>query len=200
MSATTAQSIASRLNALLRCGDSKMLLSAMQSDWLNAVIPGLRELSGCDQGATKHLEGDVAEHTALVVQETLSVAKARLDREPTSVELLGALLHDLSKPQTRRVNGDGTVSFPEHERIAAERLSTIAPMLDLSPQEKAELTFVIAEHGRAHSWPMLAASERQHLKGSPWIVTLAILQEADAKSCLLPGGHHLPVFWQELVD
>ena len=67
-------------------------------------------------------------------------------------------------------------------------------------QEKAELTFVIAEHGRAHSWPILAASEQQHLKGSPWIVTLAILQEADAKSCLLPGGTHLPVFWRELVD
>ena len=75
--------------------------------------PELHALVGCPQEPEWHPEGDVWVHTLMVVDE----ARARiddLDRGPAAAMMLGALCHDLGKPDTTAVI-DGRIRSPGHE-------------------------------------------------------------------------------------
>jgi hypothetical protein len=167
--------------------------------WFNEIVPDARLMVGCGQGSKLHLEGDVAVHTGLVFDAIRSVSRQRLGREPTFIELLSAVLHDCRKPATRRDTGDGGVEFPGHERLAAEEVPAIGARLGLAPEEIEQLYFLVAFHGDVHGWPQLSEDERSSLKSSQWITSLALLQEADAKSCRLLDGGHLPVYWEQMT-
>ncbi len=187
-----------RLAALLQ-GAPAAIAEALAAPWLNDLVPNVALMIGCGQGGvTKHLEGDCAEHTILVISNTVEVARRRLGREPDFIELLSALLHDLCKPATRVERADGEVSFPGHEALSAAEVPAIARRLELDKSETERLHFVVARHGDAHRWQELNAELRSELTASPYRESLAILQEADARSCLFPDGGHLPVFWEEL--
>jgi hypothetical protein len=109
------------------------------------------------------------------------------------------VLHDCRKPQTRTPQPDAGVSFPGHEAMAArEVVPQLVQTLELSADEASCLTFLVAKHGDAHSWKVLSRREQNELSTSAWKESMALLQAADAKSCLLPGGKHLRIFWNEL--
>ncbi|MBN8550003.1 MAG: hypothetical protein J0M12_11865, partial [Deltaproteobacteria bacterium] len=127
------------------------------------------------------------------------VARARLGREATFIERLSAVLHDVRKPASRRAFEDGSVDFPGHEALGAKEVPGIAKTLGLSERETAQLHFLVARHGDAHGVPVLSPQELQELTSSPWAESLALLQEADARSCILLDGSHLPIFWNELL-
>lgn len=189
-----------QLEDFLSRSSAEQLLAAFQEPWLNGFVPGLNRLAGCDQGTVAHLEGDVAVHTALVFDNLKKVAAARLKRPPDLIENLSVLLHDLRKPDTRAELAGGVVGFPGHEALAGPEAERIARELELSAEESARLHFIVIHHGDAHSWLELSASLQNELRSSPWVTSLALLQEADARSCLFPDGTHLPVFWNELVN
>lgn len=176
------------------------LYNALDQDWFNTFIPGACDLAGCDQGSHGHLEGDAALHTCMVFENLIETARRRLGREPDRIEKLSVLLHDLSKPATRSVAVDGSVSFPGHEARAAELVPDVSRRLGLSDEEQQQLLFVVAHHGDAYYWPVLSEAKRAELQRSPWVESLALLHEADAKSCLLAGGEHSPVYWEEILS
>ena len=193
-----AKSYAQLKDFLAKCSGAE-LQEAFQSEWLNKIIPGLDRLSTCDQGRLSHLEGDVAAHTALVFENLSVVATNRLGRSPDFIEQLAVVMHDLQKPATRHCDANGSVSFPQHEARAAQEVPAVASRLALEPDETARLHFLVASHGDAHEFFGLTEGARLKLRASPWIISLALLQEADARSCIMPGGHHLPVLWDSLV-
>src|SRR5262249_15605021 len=97
----------------------------------------LGELHGMEQSKYHHL--DVHEHTRAVLAETIAIerdperwfgadsdALMRVLEEPLANELtrgqalrLGALFHDIAKPQTRNVTGEGRVTFMGHDEEGA---------------------------------------------------------------------------------
>ncbi|HEY7473956.1 MAG TPA: hypothetical protein VH679_03025 [Vicinamibacterales bacterium] len=86
---------------------------ALDLDVVSRLWPELQALVGCPQEPEWHPEGDVWVHTLLVVDE----ARARLDgldRGPAAAMMLGALCHDLGKPDTTAVI-DGRIRSPGHE-------------------------------------------------------------------------------------
>ncbi|BAL98678.1 MULTISPECIES: hypothetical protein [Caldilinea] len=181
---------------LTRCR-AATLWRALSEEWLNALIPGIRLLIGCDQGNDMHLEGDAATHTVMTCMALPIFARRYLDREPDFVERLAALIHDWKKPVCRR----GFVQklpFPGHEMAAAAEVPSLARRIGLSAAEMERLHFVVANHGVAHAFPYLPAEERRRLATSPHWVSLGLLQAADAHSCWLPGGGHLPIHWELL--
>ena len=188
-----------QLKDFLSSCSSIELLEAFQAAWLNKIIPGLDRLAGCDQGSLMHLEGNVAVHTALVFKNMSTVAQVRLQRSPDFIERLSVLIHDLHKPSTRCPQTNGGVSFPNHEARAAEDVAAIAKRIGLSDQETERLYFIVARHGDAHSILDLTAAQLNELRDSPWIKSLALLQEADARSCILADGGHLAVYWDQLI-
>src|SRR5438128_10553743 len=87
------------------------------SGLLRAVLPELDAMKGCLQPEQFHPEGDVFEHTRLMLQ--LLPAKV-------SVPLVFAvLLHDVAKPSTATVDETGRIRFSGHDRLGAEMTEEI---------------------------------------------------------------------------
>lgn len=71
---------------------------------------------------------DVYEHTLTVVRQAIDLERAR-GHSPDLVLRMAALLHDVGKPSTRRIEPGGAVSFHHHDvvgaKIAAKRLKAL---------------------------------------------------------------------------
>ena len=184
-----------QLEGFLTRSRAATLRRALTEDWLNALLPGIRLLVGCDQGRDLHLEGDAATHTVLVCTALPLFARSYLEREPDFVERLAALLHDWKKPVFRRNVRHGA-PFPGHEAYAAAETPALAVRLGLHAGECERLHFLLAEHGLAHEFPYLSKREQRRLAASPHWASLALLQAADAHSCWCLGGGHLPIHWE----
>ena len=92
---------------------------------IHRLLPEFVPLATCPQDAEWHPEGDVWTHTLMVVDQ----ARRRLDgleHGAAVAMMLGALCHDLGKPQTTAVM-DGRVKSPGHE---AAGLSIATAVLD----------------------------------------------------------------------
>ena len=102
------------------------------------VLPELASLRGVEQSQYHHL--DVYEHTRAVLAEVIALERdpeaafgehaaplTSLLGQPLADQLtrgqalrLGALMHDIAKPQTRDVTPEGRVTFIGHDRVGAE--------------------------------------------------------------------------------
>jgi poly(A) polymerase len=131
-------------------------------------LPELDALAGVEQSRFHHL--DVYGHTL----EVLAGAVA-LDRDPSAVlgdcaqsdaaravlaepladDLtrggalrIGALMHDIAKPPTRRVTADGRVQFPGHDELGAVLAREILGRLRASERLGAHVGALVREHLR----------------------------------------------------
>ena len=74
---------------------------------------------------------DVYEHSLTVLQQAISLEKSRpqAGSAPDLVLRIAALLHDIGKPSTRRIEGGGVVTFHHHDvvgaKLAARRLKAL---------------------------------------------------------------------------
>ena len=95
-------------------------LRALQATKALEIFPELAALPGCPQEMQWHPEGDVWLHTLLVVDEAAQLCRRKmLSTEETLIILLGALCHDLGKPDTTALV-DGRIRSIEHEARGEE--------------------------------------------------------------------------------
>ena len=69
---------------------------------VDAVLPEMRPLAGCEQEPEWHPEGDVWVHTLMVIDKAREL-NGDLDRPRLATVMLGAVCHDLGKPATTAV-------------------------------------------------------------------------------------------------
>jgi poly(A) polymerase len=98
-----------------------------------------------------HHHKDVYEHSLTVLDQAIVLEKAR-HHAPDIVLRLAALLHDIGKPTTRRLEADGEVSFWGHDvvgaRLARQRLTALR-----FPKEVVESVARLVElHLRFHGY------------------------------------------------
>jgi poly(A) polymerase len=71
---------------------------------------------------------DVYQHSLTVLEQAIGYEKSR-GHQPDLVLRIAALLHDIGKPATKRVEGGGVVSFHHHDvvgaKLAAKRLTAL---------------------------------------------------------------------------
>jgi poly(A) polymerase len=171
-------------------------------DALAAVAPELQALRGVQQSEFHHL--DVWRHTLLVLDEVAALedapaealskhadAVAAILAEPLADELTrgqalrwGALLHDVAKPQTRRVGVDGRVTFPGHDARGAELARAILGRLRASERLRAYVAALTRHHLRlgflVHERPLSRRSTYAYLRTcSPVEVDVTVLSVAD---------------------
>lgn len=95
-------------------------------DGLGDVVPLLHRLQTTEQDADWHAEGDVAVHTAMVMDAVASTADwASLPVSDRTALGLAALFHDIAKPlttRTREIDGRLRVVAPGHARVGASWL------------------------------------------------------------------------------
>src|SRR5947208_14250993 len=85
-------------------------------------------MKGCAQPPQFHPEGDVFQHTRLMLK--------LLPEKNVSVPLVfSVILHDVAKPRTAAVDADGRIRFNEHDRIGAEMPEQIMERLRFSRAE-----------------------------------------------------------------
>jgi len=89
-------------------------------DEIDAAFPEVAALRGTPHDAIHHAEGCPWTHTRLVCEAMArSDAFAMLGDDDRAAAFLTAILHDVAKPVTATVSGDGRVSHPGHSRVGA---------------------------------------------------------------------------------
>jgi len=120
----SAERVGDELSKLMLAPDPiagiRLLVETGVADLVLPEIPALR--LEIDEHA-RHK--DVYEHTLTALRQAIALEAAR-GHAPDLVLRLAVLLHDIGKPQTRRIEPGGAVSFHHHDvlgaRLAAKRL------------------------------------------------------------------------------
>jgi putative nucleotidyltransferase with HDIG domain len=140
---------------------------ALELGLCTAVLPELERLRGVEQSHYHHL--DVLEHTlavlgaavelqrdpaALLGERHASEIRALL-AQPLADELtrgdalrLGALLHDIAKPDTRVEGPDGRIGFPGHDLAGAALARSVLARLRAAERLRGQLAALTANHLR----------------------------------------------------
>ncbi len=114
-------------------------LDAMQSvGCLDAWIPEVAAMVGFGDNEWRHK--DVWKHTKQVVKQSVPRLEVRW----------GALLHDIGKPRTRKIDDRGNVTFHGHAEVGASMFrKRVADRLGFEGFERERVHFLILHHLRA---------------------------------------------------
>ena len=108
------------------------------SGLLRAILPEIEVMKGCKQPEQFHPEGDVFEHTRLMLQFL---------PEKVSVPLVfSVLFHDVAKPRTATVDETGRIRFSGHDRLGAEMTEEIMRSLRFSGAEIEAAVEMVRQH------------------------------------------------------
>jgi poly(A) polymerase len=135
----TAERVQAELSKLLLGGRPRVALELLVDTGLAEVV--LPELPALRMAADEHGQHkDVYAHTLQVLDQAID-----LESSPDLVLRWAAVLHDIGKPETRRFEPDGRVTFHHHEavgaRMARARLRELKYSKDLV-DEVAQLVFL----------------------------------------------------------
>jgi poly(A) polymerase len=98
-----------------------------------------------------HRHKDVYEHTLTVLEQTIDL-EHRLGGGPDFVARFAALIHDVGKPKTRRVLGDGSVTFHNHDVVGAKLTRKRMKALRFSGDEIDTVSHLVELHLRFHGY------------------------------------------------
>ena len=133
----------------------------------------LQRLKTTEQSPVHHPEGNVWNHTMLVVDEA---AKRRGESGCPEALMWAALLHDVGKPATTRVRR-GKITSYDHEKVGAELARTF-------------LSGFVSEQALVHSVCMLIRYHMQILfvgKDLPFAEVQGMKQNSDVREVALLG-------------
>jgi poly(A) polymerase len=109
-----------------------------RSGLLGVILPEMTPMKGCEQPEQFHPEGDVFQHTRLMLE---------LLPENVSVALVfSVLFHDIGKPPTARVDETGRIRFNGHDRVGAEMTEAILERLRFSRAEIDATVEMVRQH------------------------------------------------------
>jgi len=127
---------------------------AWDLDVVHRLLPELVPLATCRQDAEWHPEGDVWTHTLMVVDEARQRI-AGLQRGPAVAMMVGALCHDLGKPETTIDHG-GRVKSPGHEEAGVPLAIRLLNRLNLQSLDgydvRGAVLGLVAEHMRPNAF------------------------------------------------
>jgi poly(A) polymerase len=111
----------------------------MESGLMEAILPEIIDLKGCEQPPQFHPEGDVFVHTRLML--TL------LKEDPSLSLVLSVLLHDIGKPATFSYDEEADrIRFNGHDKIGSGMATTILRRLKYPNKIIEEVTEMVDNH------------------------------------------------------
>lgn len=136
------------LHRMLSLADIRAPLPGEPVDWpaLETAWPWLAALADCPQEPEHHGEGDVLAHTKLVVGELLEgAAYAAAGEDDRQLLFLTALLHDIGKPQTTKLE-DGRLTSRGHSRRGAILARRLLWQAGVDPALREQVCALIRQH------------------------------------------------------
>jgi poly(A) polymerase len=145
-----------------------------QSGLLRIILPELDVMKGCLQPEQFHPEGDVFEHTRLMLE---------LLPEKVSLPLvLSVLFHDVAKPVTARVDEAGRIRFNEHDRIGAAMAESIMERLRFSRAEIDAVVEMVRQHMVFKDVPKMRVAKLKRFMARPTFEEELELHRVDCAS------------------
>lgn len=144
---------------------------ALEVGLMAAILPPLVEMKGLFQGKPVQPEGDLWDHTMLVLR--------LLPPEPSFALAFAALIHDVGKPFTR-AHHNGRTSFHNHDQVGARIADQLGLRLRLSNAERERITWLVAFHQYLGEAKKLRESKLKRMLAQPGIHELLTLHRADA--------------------
>lgn len=121
------------------------------------ILPELLLMKGVEQPMEYHPEGDVWIHTLMLLDQL----------KDAPVELaMGALLHDIAKPQTF-VRAEDRIRFHGHDRIGADMAREICKRLTFSNDQTDLIVALVREHLRFKDAFQMRVSTLKRFLGIP---------------------------------
>jgi len=129
------------------------------SGLLRAIIPEIDPMKGCAQPPQFHPEGDVFQHTRLMLE---------LLPEKVSVPLVfSVLLHDVAKPPTASVDEAGRIRFNAHDRVGAEMTEQIMERLRFPRAEIDATVEMVRQHMVFKDVPRMRVAKLKRFMARP---------------------------------
>jgi poly(A) polymerase len=110
------------------------------------VLPELADLRACVDPLHRHK--DVYHHTLAVLDNVIALEPDG----PDVVLRLAALLHDIGKPDTRLIHGDGTVTFHRHDVVGARMTRHRLRELRVDKHTIKAVSELVRMHLRFHTY------------------------------------------------
>jgi tRNA nucleotidyltransferase/poly(A) polymerase len=144
------------------------------SGLLRSVLPETEPMKGCAQPPQFHPEGDVFQHTRLML---------KLLPETVSVPLVfSVILHDVAKPVTARVDADGRIRFNDHDRIGARMTEEIMERLRFSRAEIDAAVEMVRQHMVFKDVPRMRVAKLKRFMARPTFEQEMELHRVDCAS------------------
>jgi tRNA nucleotidyltransferase/poly(A) polymerase len=129
------------------------------SGLMKAILPEIEPMKGCAQPKEFHPEGDVFQHTRLMLQ---------LLPANVSVPLVfSVILHDVAKPVTAHVDPTGRIRFNEHDRIGAAMTEQIMERLRFSRAEIDATVEMVRQHMVFKDVPKMRVAKLKRFMARP---------------------------------
>ena len=145
-----------------------------RSGLMRTILPELDAMKGCLQPEQFHPEGDVFEHTRLMLE---------LLPEKVSVPLvLSVLFHDVAKPVTATVDETGRIRFNEHDRIGAAMTESIMERLRFSRAEIEAVVEMVRQHMVFKDVPKMRVAKLKRFMARPTFEEELELHRVDCAS------------------
>ena len=145
-----------------------------ESGLLRAILPEIEAMKGCNQPERFHPEGDVFQHTGLMLQFL---------PEKVSVPLVfSVILHDIAKPVTATVDSTGRIRFNEHDRIGAAMAGQIMERLRFSRAEIDSTVEMVRQHMVFKDVPKMRAAKLKRFMARPTFEEELELHRVDCES------------------
>lgn len=126
----------------------------IDSGLMNGVVPEVLELDGVSQPPEFHPEGDVLNHTLIMLG---------LMRNPSPELAMAVLLHDVGKPRTFRTAD--RIRFDNHAGVGAQMTDEICGRLRFSGEATRHIVRLVTDHHRfMHVRQMRASRLKRFLR------------------------------------
>lgn len=144
------------------------------SGLLKAILPEMEAMKGCAQPPQFHPEGDVFEHTRLML---------RLLPDQVSIPLVfSVLFHDVGKPPTATVDPAGRIRFNEHDRVGATMTEAIMERLRFSRAEIDATVEMVRQHMVFKDVPQMRVAKLKRFMARPTFQDELELHRVDCAS------------------
>ncbi|WP_344805387.1 CCA tRNA nucleotidyltransferase [Microlunatus ginsengisoli] len=150
ISIVSAERVRDELSKLLlsdrpRAGLALLVLTGL-ADRVLPELPALRL-----ERDEHHRHKDVFEHSLTVLEQAIDLERERFG-EPDLVLRLAALLHDIGKPDTRRFEAGGKVTFHHHDVVGAKLARKRLTALRFPSEVVKDVATLVELHLRFHGY------------------------------------------------
>ena len=154
LSRITVERVAVELDKMLLGADPVAGIDLMVQTGMGDVV--LPEVGGMRMAIDEHHQHkDVYQHSLTVLRQAMALEPSDSGDDSAGADLVlrwAALLHDIGKPDTRRHESDGGVSFHHHEVVGAKMVRKRMRALKYSRQMVDDVSQLVYLHLRFHGY------------------------------------------------